>query len=139
MDKISKEHRSWNMSKIKSNNTLPEIRIRKALWRMGYRYRLHYKKLPGKPDVVIIKHKIVIFIYGCFWHRHKNCIEASRPKTNSEYWENKIIKNIERDKRNKREIVKLGWKVIVIWECNVKKDIDKNVSMLKKILNKILH
>jgi DNA mismatch endonuclease (patch repair protein) len=93
MDTITKERRSLNMSKIRSKDTLPELLIRKALWHMGYRYRLHYKKLPSKPDIVIVKQKIVIFVHGCFWHRHKNCIEASRPKTNSEYWETKINKN----------------------------------------------
>jgi DNA mismatch endonuclease (patch repair protein) len=136
MDTVSKEQRSLNMSKIRSKDTLPELLIRKALWRMGYRYRLHCKKLPGKPDIVIVKHRIVIFVHGCFWHRHKNCIEASRPKTNSEYWETKIAKNVERNKKHKREIEKLGWKVIIIWECNVKKDININTILLNKLLNK---
>ena len=135
MDILTKEQRSLNMSKIRSKDTLPELLLRKSLWYMGYRYRLHYKKLPGKPDIVIVKHKIVIFVHGCFWHRHKNCIEASRPKTNSDYWETKIIKNVKRDKKHKKEIKKLGWNVIVIWECNVKEDINKNVIMLKKVLN----
>jgi len=135
MDTITKEQRSLNMSRIRSKNTLPELLIRKALWRMGYRYRLHYKKLPGKPDIVIVKQRIVFFIHGCFWHRHKNCIEASRPKTNSEYWEAKINKNIERDKTHKREIEQLGWKVIIIWECKVKHHIENNIIMLKKIID----
>jgi DNA mismatch endonuclease (patch repair protein) len=138
MDTISKEQRSQNMSKIRSKNTLPEILIRKALWRMGYRYRLYYKLLPGKPDIVITKYKIVIFIHGCFWHRHENCIEASRPKTNSEYWETKINKNIERDKKYQEEIKRLGWKIIIIWECNVKKDIEENIKLLGKQLDKII-
>jgi len=134
MDSITKERRSLNMSKIRSKDTLPELLIRKALWRMGYRYRLHYKKLPSKPDIVIVKHRIVIFVHGCFWHRHKNCIEASRPKTNSEYWETKINKNVERDKRHKKEIEKNGWKTIIIWECKVNTDIEKNIVLLKKLL-----
>jgi len=136
MDRLTKEERSRNMSKIRSKNTLPEIRIRKALWQMGYRYRLHYKLLPGKPDIVIIKYKIAIFINGCFWHRHKNCIEASFPKTNSDYWETKISKNIERDKRNQKEIKKLGWKTIVIWECMVKKEKKDNIKLLENIFSK---
>ena len=136
MDKLTKERRSWNMSRIRSNNTLPEIYIRKALWQMGYRYRLHYKLLPGKPDIVITKQKIVVFVHGCFWHRHENCIEASRPKTNSEYWETKINKNMERDKRNQNEIKKLGWKIIIIWECMVKNDTEKNIKLLEKLLYK---
>jgi DNA mismatch endonuclease (patch repair protein) len=133
MDRLSKEERSLNMSKIRSKNTLPEIRIRKALWHMGYRYRLHYKQLPGKPDIVMTKQKIVIFVHGCFWHRHKNCIEASRPKTNSDYWETKINRNIERDKKNQKEIKKLGYKIIIIWECFVKKDMEENIKLLRKL------
>ena len=138
MDRLSKEERSLNMSKIKSKDTLPEIRLRKALWRIGYRYRLHYKSLPGKPDIVIPKYKIVIFVHGCFWHRHKNCIEASRPKTNSEYWETKINKNIERDKKHRKEIKKKGYKVIIIWECMVKKIVEENIKLLEKLLPEII-
>jgi DNA mismatch endonuclease (patch repair protein) len=134
MDKLTKERRSLNMSKIRSKDTLPEIRIRKALWYMGYRYRLHYKQLPGKPDIVIMKQRIVVFVHGCFWHRHANCIEASRPKTNSEYWETKINKNIERDKKHQEVIEQLGYKVFIIWECEVKEDIDENIKLLKKLL-----
>lgn len=134
MDSITKEARSLNMSKIRSKNTLPELLVRKALWQMGYRYRLHYKKLPGKPDIVMVKCKTAIFVHGCFWHRHKNCIEASRPKTNSEYWETKISKNVERDKKHKKEIEKIGWKVIVIWECDIKNSIEKNIALLNKLL-----
>jgi DNA mismatch endonuclease (patch repair protein) len=134
MDHLTKEERSVNMSKIRSKDTLPEIRIRKALWRMGCRYRLHYKLLPGKPDIVITKQKTVVFIHGCFWHRHKNCIEASRPKTNSEYWETKINKNIERDKKHQAEIKQLGYRVFIIWECEVKKNIAENIQLLEKLL-----
>ena len=137
MDKIDKEKRSWNMSRILSKNTKPEIKIRKALWQMGYRYRLHYKKLPGKPDIVFVKDKIAIFIHGCFWHRHKNCIEASRPKTNSDYWEIKINKNIERDKKHTKEIKKLGWEVIIIWECSVHNEIENNIILINKLIKKL--
>jgi len=137
MDKLTKAERSRNMSNIKSKNTLPEILIRKTLWCMGYRYRLHYKLLPGKPDIVIKRYKIAIFVHGCFWHRHRNCIEASRPKTNSEYWEKKINNNIERDKKNKKIIKKLGWNVIIIWECNIKKDLEENKSLLRKAFKNI--
>jgi DNA mismatch endonuclease (patch repair protein) len=122
------------MSKIRSKDTKPEILVRKALWRMGYRYRLYYKLLPGKPDIVITKQKIVVFVHGCFWHRHRNCIEASRPKTNSDYWETKINKNIERDKKHQKAIRQLGWKIIVIWECTVKKYIEEDIKMLGKML-----
>ena len=136
MDKLDKDRRSWNMSRIPSKNTKPELKIRKALWHMGYRYRLHYKKLPGKPDIVFVKDKIAIFVHGCFWHRHKNCIEASRPKSNSEYWEIKINKNIERDKKYIKEIKKLGWKVIVIWECFIHNEMENNILFLNKLIKK---
>jgi DNA mismatch endonuclease (patch repair protein) len=136
MDKLTKERRSWNMSKIRSKNTLPEILVRKALWKIGYRYRLHYKLLPGKPDIVITKQKIVVFVHGCFWHRHENCIEASRPKTNSEYWETKIQKTIERDKKHQEEIKLLGYKVFIIWECEVNKNTEENIKLLENMLEK---
>jgi len=135
MDKLTKERRSWNMSKIRSNDTLPEMRVRKALWHMGYRYRLHYKLLPGKPDIVITKQRIVVFVHGCFWHRHENCIEASRPKTNSAYWETKIARNIERDRKNQSLIREAGWRVIVIWECHVKKTVEENIKLLENVLS----
>lgn len=85
------------MSKIKSKDTKPELKVRKVLYKLGYRFRLHCKDLPGKPDIVLPKYRTAIFVNGCFWHRHENCIEASRPKGNSEYWENKLNKNVERD------------------------------------------
>ena len=114
MDKISKEKRSNNMSKIRSKNTKPELLARRTLWRLGYRYRIHYEELPGKPDIALTKFRTVIFVHGCFWHRHKNCIEASRPKTNSEFWEKKIKKNIGRDKKTQKELLSMGWRVIVL-------------------------
>ena len=123
------------MSNIRSKNTKPELLVRKALWKMGYRYRIHYKELPGKPDIVLTKFKTVIFVHGCFWHRHENCIDASRPKTNSEYWENKITKNIERDEKHQSQLKKMGWKVIVIWECDLISDRIKNMKLLEKLLN----
>ena len=119
MDKISKEHRSWNMSRIRSKDTTPEKTVRSLLHKMGYRFRLHRKDLPGKPDIVLPKYKTVIFVHGCFWHRHENCKYASIPKTNTEFWLDKLNKNVERDKKNQAELKKLGWKVIVIWECEI--------------------
>ncbi|MEC9492170.1 very short patch repair endonuclease [Flexistipes sp.] len=135
LDKISKEKRSENMKKIKSKNTEPELLARKALWKMGYRYRLHYKELPGNPDIVLTKQKTAIFVHGCFWHRHEGCINASRPKSNSEYWENKIKSNLDRDKRNQSLLREMGWRVLVVWECQLKKDIDFNISFLERLLN----
>ena len=109
------------MSRIKSKDTAPELRVRSALHRAGYRFRLHVKDLPGKPDIVLPKYKTVIFVHGCFWHRHKGCSDASKPSTNQEFWEEKFKRNVERDKREQAELKKLGWKVIVIWECEVEK------------------
>lgn len=112
MDKITKERRSWNMSKIKSMDTKPELKVRKILYKLGYRFRLHRKDLPGKPDIVLSKYRAAIFVNGCFWHRHNNCNEASQPKSNSEFWENKLTKNVERDLRKYQLLREDNWKVI---------------------------
>ena len=115
------EQRSRNMSAIKSKNTKPEIKVRKILHSMGYRFRLHRKDLPGSPDIVLPKYKTVIFVHGCFWHRHENCKYASTPKTRAEFWESKFAGNIKRDKINQTNLVKLGWKILIVWECDLKK------------------
>tara|TARA_Y100001933_G_scaffold36717_1_gene31806 strand:+ start:166 stop:588 length:423 start_codon:yes stop_codon:yes gene_type:complete len=111
------EQRSRNMSAIKSKNTKPEITVRKLLHSMGYRFRIHSKHLPGSPDIVLPKYKTVIFVHGCFWHRHENCKYTSTPKTRKEFWENKFNSNKKRDKKIQKEIIDLGWKFIIIWEC----------------------
>ena len=120
MDILSKEHRSWNMSRIRSKNTSPEKIVRSLLHGMGYRFRLHRKDLPGKPDIVLPRYNTVIEVRGCFWHRHKGCQEATTPKSNQDFWVEKFSKNIERDRKNTRELKKNGWKVIIIWECEIK-------------------
>ena len=121
------EQRSRNMSAIKSKNTKPEIAVRKLLHSMGYRFRLHRKDLPGSPDIVLPKYKTVIFVHGCFWHRHENCKYASTPKTRQEFWEAKFRENINRDKLNQENLSSKGWKIIVVWECEIKdKDFDLN-------------
>ncbi len=120
-DKLSKEKRSWNMSRIKSSNTKPEMVVRSLLHAMGHRYRLHRKDLPGKPDIVLPKYKTVIFINGCFWHRHSGCNNATMPKTNTEFWEKKLLENVERDIKKQADLENLGWNVIVIWECETEK------------------
>jgi len=129
MDRISQEHRSWNMSRIKSQNTKPEILVRSTLHRMGYRFRLHgriskrlFPKgiLPGKPDIVMKKYRTVIFIHGCFWHRHEKCKRASIPKTRTEWWNEKLERNIQRDIKNEKDLQHLGWKVVIIWECEIR-------------------
>ena len=128
------EQRSRNMSAIKSKNTKPEIAVRKLLHSMGYRFRLHRKDLPGSPDIVLPKYKTVIFVHGCFWHRHQNCKYASNPKTRREFWEKKFKENIERDKKTQEKLKNLGWKTKIVWECEIKKQ-DKLIKKLEDFLN----
>ncbi len=125
------------MSQIKGKNTKPEILVRKFLFANGLRYRLHDKKLPGKPDIVLPKYKTVIFVNGCFWHGHKNCKKASFPTSNVYYWKAKIDRNSERDKIQVRELRKAKWKVITVWECDLKEKAMNN-KRLTRIINQIL-
>ena len=117
---VVSEQRSRNMSAIKSKNTKPEIAVRKLLHSMGYRFRLHRKDLPGSPDIVLPKYKTVIFVHGCFWHRHENCKYASTPKTRKEFWNKKFKENIKRDLEIQDKIKNLDWRSVVIWECETK-------------------
>ena len=121
MDVHNKETRSYNMSRIKGSKTKPEEIIAKYLFSQGFRYRRNVKKLPGTPDIVLKKYKTVIFVNGCFWHMHEGCKYFVWPKDNSEFWKNKLLTNKERDEKEKKEIEELGWKVIVVWECQLKK------------------
>ena len=124
VDHLSLEKRSWNMSRIGSKNTKPELAVRKVLHNSGIRYRLHAKDLPGKPDLSNKKKKFAVFVNGCFWHQHKGCRRASIPKSNTEYWIPKLKKNTGRFKQNIRELKKSGWQVYTVWECEAK-DINK--------------
>ncbi len=108
------------MAQVKSENTSPELAIRKLLHRLGYRFRLHRKDLPGKPDIVLPKYKTVIFVHGCFWHGHPGCKRAARPASNTDFWNKKLDRNIERDHKAREELEKLGWRVMTIWECEIK-------------------
>ena len=121
MDVHNKETRSYNMSRIKGSKTKPEEIIAKYLFSQGFRYRRNVKKLPGTPDIVLKKYKTVIFVNGCFWHMHEGCKYFVWPKDNSEFWKNKLLANKERGEKEKKEIEELGWKVIVVWECQLKK------------------
>lgn len=114
------EERSRNMSAIKSNDTKPEMIVRRYLHGLGYRYGLHNKRLPGRPDIVLRRYKTIIFINGCFWHGHENCKYYRLPKSNTDFWQTKIAQNRARDERDIKELVRLGWHVIVIWECELK-------------------
>ena len=118
----SKVVRSYIMSHVPTKNTTPEMIVRKFLHSQGFRYRLHPKNLPGKPDIVLPKYKIVIFVNGCFWHGHFSCKEFRPAKTNIEFWNRKIQSNVDRDKRNFELLTKAGWNVITIWECGLGKD-----------------
>ena len=122
-DHITQQHRSWNMSRIKGWITKPEIIVRSMLHRMGYRFRLHRKDLPGKPDIVLPKHNTVIFVHGCFWHRHPGCRYATTPKSNTEFWQKKFDRNVARDKQNQATLKATGWRVLVVWECELR-DLD---------------
>ncbi|AMP98909.1 very short patch repair endonuclease [Pedobacter cryoconitis] len=121
-DVHSKEIRSYNMSKIRSKDTKPELYVRKFLHSQGFRYRLHVKDLPGKPDIVLPKYKTVIFINGCFWHGHEGCRYYVIPKTRTEWWLNKINRNIKNDAESILLLKESGWNIIVIWECELKKN-----------------
>jgi len=125
--------RSYNMSRIRNKNTKPEIIIRSIVHRMGFRYGLHNNKLPGKPDIVLSRLKKIIFVHGCFWHIHKCKYGRVRPATNTKFWQTKRQGNVDRDKRNIKELKKLGWKILVIWECQTKKP-EKVIKRIKKFL-----
>lgn len=114
--------RSYNMSQIRSKNTSPELLVRKFLFKAGLRYKLHDKSLPGKPDLVLPKYKTVIFINGCFWHGHEKCRLFVIPKTRTEWWLTKIRKNVDNDCKNEAILLSMGWNVITIWECQLKRD-----------------
>ena len=127
--------RSYNMSCVKSKNTKPEIWVRKYLFACGFRYRINVKKLPGTPDIVLPKYKTAIFVNGCFWHGHKNCRYFVIPKTRTEWWLDKINRNIDRDQANILALKKSGWRVITIWECQLKPAIrDDTLLNLSKII-----
>lgn len=131
-DVHDKATRSYNMSQIKSSNTKPEMLVRKYLHAHGFRYRLHVKRLPGKPDIVLPKYKTVIFVHGCFWHGHTDCKYFIVPKTRSEWWLNKIHSNIANDRKALKALKRQGWRVINIWECQLRS------KQLKKSLAKLL-
>lgn len=122
-DVHSKQIRSFNMSRIRSKDTKPEMIVRKFLHSQGFRYRLHVKDLPGKPDIVLSKYKTVIFVHGCFWHGHRGCKYYITPKTRTEWWLNKINTNILKDETTLIKLKEMGWKVIQVWECELKKSV----------------
>lgn len=129
MDNLNKEQRSFCMSKIRSKHTKPELVVRKILSGLNLNYRLYSIKLPGKPDIIILKSKAIIFVNGCFWHQHKNCKKQVMPKTNQNYWNKKLGMNTKKQKNDIIKLKKLGWKVCIIWECETK----NRGKLLKKL------
>jgi len=133
MDTVSRQKRSEIMGRVKSKDTRPEMTVRRITHRMGYRYRLHRKKLPGKPDLVFPGRKKVIFVHGCFWHRHPGCPNTRTPKSDVDRWETKFRQNQERDQRVYSELQAQGWDVLVIWECQTKDE-----SLLAELVDRFL-
>ncbi len=133
-DVHDKATRSYNMSRIRSKDTKPEILVRKFLFSKGFRYRIHPLNLPGKPDIALPKYKSVIFINGCFWHGHENCKYFVIPKTRTEWWLNKIYKTKDRDVKLLKELINMGWKVLVIWTCELQYN---KYERLNKLINEI--
>lgn len=133
-DKLTLEQRSWNMSRIKGKDTKIEVKVRKYLFSKGYRFRKNDKRYPGKPDIVLPKYHVAIFVHGCFWHRHEGCKDATTPKTRTEFWLEKFDKNVRNDQVKQEKLKELGWKVIVIWECELEKDFQKTMERLEQEL-----
>jgi DNA mismatch endonuclease (patch repair protein) len=130
-DIVDRQRRSEIMSRIGPKNTAPELAVRSAAHRLGLRFRLHRKGLPGSPDLVLAKHNTAVFVHGCFWHRHAGCANATTPKTRPEFWQNKFDSNVARDVRNTDDLKRLGWRSVVIWECET-----ENPVLLERILRR---
>jgi DNA mismatch endonuclease (patch repair protein) len=132
-DLVSASVRSRIMSSVKQRHTKPEMVVRSLLHRLGYRFRLHQKDLPGSPDIVLAKYRTAIFVHGCFWHQHENCGKSRRPSSNQEYWNKKLDENISRDKRKEDELSQLGWRVAIVWQCET-----TNIESLSENLKNLL-
>lgn len=131
MDRLTKEKRSWNMGRIRSRHTKPEIAVRSCLHRMGFRFRLHGRALPGSPDVVLPKHRTVVMVHGCFWHRHPSCKYAYTPSSKVKFWQEKFEGNVIRDRRARRALQAQSWKVVTVWECETKDPERLKVRLLR--------
>lgn len=129
MDKLSRERRSANMRRIRSHNTSPEKALRRLVHRLGYRFRLHRRDLPGKPDLVFASRRRIIFVHGCFWHQHARCREGRMPRSRLDYWKPKLTRNQKRDKQNQQQLKICGWRVLTVWECQLK----DSESLIKRL------
>jgi DNA mismatch endonuclease (patch repair protein) len=133
VDRHTVRERSWNMSRIRSQNTGPEKTVRSLLHSLGFRFRLHHKGLPGSPDIVLPKHATAVLVHGCFWHQHAGCKFAYKPTSHTDYWEPKLARNVQRDRDNIQHLRELGWNIIIVWECELS-DLDAlTLKLLKSI------
>ncbi len=133
-DVFSAEKRSEIMRAIRGRDMKPERLLRSALHKLGYRFRLSVARLPGKPDLVFPARRKVIFVHGCFWHQHGRCIDGRRPKSNTEYWRPKLERNVERDRENRKALRRLGWRVLVVWECEILRALPRALNRARKFL-----
>ncbi len=131
-DTLSPKERSRLMARIRSRDTKPEMYVRKAVWRAGFRYRLHSRTLPGKPDLALTQYKVAVFVHGCFWHQH-GCAKTSRPSSNREFWDRKLDGNVARDARNRAALQALGWTVLTVWECGLEEGTADVLGVLKQL------
>jgi DNA mismatch endonuclease, patch repair protein len=129
MDRLTPKRRSWNMGRIRGRDTAPERAVRSALHRLGFRFRLRGAGLPGRPDVVLGSFRTVVFVHGCFWHRHSGCCYAYTPKSNISFWTAKFSRNVARDQKVHRTLLELGWRIVVVWECQTA-DVDGLIALL---------
>jgi DNA mismatch endonuclease, patch repair protein len=134
-DVLSREQRSFNMSRIRGRDTSPEMFVRRLVHRLGYRYRLHSAKLPGKPDLVFSKRRKVIFVHGCYWHMHVCSYGSVKPKTNAEFWQKKRQSNVDRDRRNITALTAAGWQVLIVWECSARGEAKEIESEIVRFLD----
>ncbi len=137
-DSLSKEKRSWNMSRIRGKDTAIEIKVRKYLFSRGFRFRKNVADIPGKPDIVLPRYKTVIFIHGCYWHRHQGCKYCYTPKSNVEFWSRKFENNIRNDENNRKLLCEAGWNVITLWECDIEKRFESTMETLEQQLRSSL-
>jgi DNA mismatch endonuclease, patch repair protein len=135
MDVFDKAKRSWIMARIRGADTKPELLVRSIVHRLGFRFRLHDKRLPGNPDMVLRRHHKVIFVHGCFWHGHKGCMRSSRPAANSSFWRKKLDGNVARDRKNMRLLHKAGWETLVVWQCQIS-NIERLTLRIERFMKK---
>ena len=131
-DSVSPETRSRVMSRVRGRDTRPELYVRRTVWAAGFRYRLHVKKLPGKPDLALTKYRMAVFVHGCFWHHH-GCAKDRRPASNREYWDRKLDGNADRDARHRSQLQEMGWNVVTIWECSLESGTESLLADLKTV------